>query len=180
MLLNKTAFFSIVFSIATLVTLNVFAEASEFTAYHNKESCYRVNIPKGWAIETFDDDLAATSPAESKEDKHFENLEIWTETLDEPMTLDTYNQKSIANLKKRMAQFTLKEEGVGQVSAIPARWFRATVKSGGVNGEVLQYQALAGNRIYILNFTAEPSTYDKYAPLFKEIVSSFTLLEDCQ
>lgn len=184
MFFNKNVSFLLVISLI-LFTFHIFAEESAFVSYRHPEGCYRIDLPKEWSVEFTDNDLAATSPAEDKGDTHFENLQLWNESLDEPTTLESYYRQSLANLKQRMSKFVLQEEGQGTFTTskgdhIPARWFHALVKSGGVEGIVLQYQAVVGTRVYVLNFTAEASKYLVYAPTFQKIASSFRLDDECR
>lgn len=149
----------------------------EYVTYINRDGCYSVNFPNTWKIETpeggEDDDISASSPAEHVEDKTFENVEIWVESLDKPLSGEEYFRKSLKNMEKHSTIFEIKEKGTRNIDGVNAHWFHAFVKKGGASGEILQYQLIVDHRVYILNFTADPAAYPQYEKIFEVIVSSF-------
>ncbi len=150
---------------------------AEYVTYVNQDGCYTVQFPSTWKIETpeggEDDDISAISPAQHKDDKAFENVEIWVETLENPMPGEEYFALSLKNMEKHSVAFEIKEKGTRMIDGVKAHWFHAFVKKTGASGEVLQYQMIVDDRIYILNFTAEASAYAGFEKIFETIVSSF-------
>jgi hypothetical protein len=167
------AFSLILITVSTIWVTSATAVELEYESYTNKDGCYSVDFPKSWSIIPDEDDVSAVSPAENEQDKAFESAEIWVETLDEPRTLDEYFPLSLENLKKHYGKFELVGQGAELLDKVPAKWFRAKITRGSVQGEILQYQMIIDQRVYIINFTADPSAYSRFEAIFSRITSSF-------
>ncbi|MDP1835081.1 MAG: PsbP-related protein [Chlamydiales bacterium] len=167
------AFSLILMTTCTIWLTSAYSEELQFEKYTNKDGCYSVDFPKSWSIIPDEDDVSAVSPAENEQDKAFESVEIWVETLDEPRGLDEYFPLSLENLKKHYTKFEVVGEGSELLDKVPSRWFRAKITRGNVQGEVLQYQMIIDQRVYIINFTADPSAYSRFETIFNRITSSF-------
>ncbi len=176
----RNIIFSSILLIISLASGSAQAEQQSsltYMNYVNQNGCFSVDVPSTWRIEVIgeDDDIAAVSPAENAEDKSFESVEIWVDPLENSISLEDYYAKSVQALEKHSTKFELTQSGSRIIDGHESRWFRAVLTRGGVTAEILQYQMILDERIYIINFTAEVAAYARYEAIFEAIIGSFRL-----
>lgn len=143
--------------------------------YVNKDKGYSIVFPKNWEMkEKFMGlDVFALSPLEGDKDAFRENVNIITEDLSNPMSLDEYYSMGLVNLKTLLADFKEIDSGTIDVNGIPMKWIVYDHRMGEVRARVLQFIAVKDRRAFVITFSAMPDDFAKYRPAFEQIGKTF-------
>jgi len=149
--------------------------------YHSERGRFSLSIPPAWEKQEQDMGqgvwgLIAQSPDEATSDFFSENINIVIVPAD-TTDLSEANRRGIEILKRNMAQFTLLDQAVGKIGPHSASWFIHTFSYEGHTLKLLQYTLINGNKMYIATCTALPETFDRYRPVFENIVASIAFDE---
>jgi hypothetical protein len=147
--------------------------------YTNKDKGYSIVFPKNWEMkEKFMGlDVFALSPLEGDKDLFRENVNIITEDLTKPMSLDDYYSMGLVNLKTLLTDFKEVESGNIDVNGIPMKWIVYDHRMGEVKARVLQFIAVKDRRAYVVTFSAMPDDFAKYRPAFEQIAKTYKFNE---
>ena len=109
--------------------------------YTSPEEDLRVSYPRDWVPqERFMGTVVAFffSPLDGQSDLFRENVNLVTDSLDRPVTVEQHTQASLRPLAQVIARFELIEEGEGTLADRPARFNQFTGRQGGVELTWLQ------------------------------------------
>ena len=176
-------------AIATVVTLGIGGVASwllfnqrisepevELSLYENIERGFRVNYPTAWSKQNRDDFFATGvvffSPLEEDTDKFKERVSVLVENLSEDTSLDKYTEQSLLEIEK------LSDPNVGepQTISLGENEGKQVVYDSEENGKPVQRMqawSVEDNNAYVITYTAESDTYDKYLPTVEKMIESF-------
>jgi hypothetical protein len=135
----------------------------------------KIGFPKDWTTKEEMEPttglwtLMATSPPNG--DDFAENVNVVVVPAG-TTDLKEQSRRGIAVLKQRMPGFSLIEEGYSRLGENDVAWFTNTHEYQGHTLKATAYSILHGKELFIITCTTLPDTYDRYAPAFKDIVSS--------
>ncbi len=143
--------------------------------YHNAQKGYTIVFPSNWEVKEgfMGLDVFGLSALKNSEDKFRENVNVVTEDLRTPLTLDEYYDLGVKNLSMLLTDFKEIDTGRVDVNGVPARWIVYDHRMGEVRARVLQVIMVKGDRAYIITATATPEEFDSYRGSFDTIVKSF-------
>ena len=151
-----------------------------FLTYRNQSYGVEISYPMDWDIsEDFPGVVVIIlAPQEDPKDMFRENLNILVQDLtSQPMTMDEYTQLSLAQFEQTVNKFKVIDPlYITNLSGMPA--YRITYNQ--VQGKFKLIGSVAwtliDNTAYVLTVTAGRKDYDKYEPIFNEMIKSFKIL----
>jgi hypothetical protein len=131
------------------------APDAQVLVYTSRADGLRVSYPQDWVPqERFMGTVVAFfSPLDGRSDVFSENVNLVTDRLDRPVTVEQYTNASLRPLAQVIAGFELIEEGEGTLAGRRARYIRFTGRQGGLDLSWLQLLAVEGERALVLSYT---------------------------
>ena len=176
-------------AIATAVTLGIGGVASwllfnqrisepevDLSLYENIERGFRVDYPTAWSKQNRDDFFATGvvffSPLEDDTDKFKERVSVMVENLSEDTSLDEYTEQSLSEIEKLSDPNVDEPQTIG----LGENEGKQVVYDSEENSKPVQRMqawSVEDNKAYVITYTAEPDTYDKYLPTVEKMIESF-------
>lgn len=91
------------------------------------------------------------------------------------MTLQKYDEISLAQAPTLITDFKLIAHGDAEISGIPAKTVVYTGRQGVFRLKFMQLYLLADAKAYVITFTVEESRYGDYEKVARQIANSFSL-----
>ena len=150
----------------------------ELSIYENSNQGFKIDYPENWSAQNRDDFFATGvvffSPLEGDSDRFKERVSILIENLASDSSLEQYTEQSLAEIKR----LTDPDIGEAQATNLGKEPGRRIVYQGEENGSPVQRMqtwSVKDNQAFVLTYTAEPETYDKYLPLVEKMIKSFAI-----
>jgi serine/threonine-protein kinase len=122
--------------------------------------------------------VAFYSPRESDNDVILDNVNIIIEDLTElPASFNEYSEEFLNQIKQFITNANIISTSETTLSGNRAGKFIFTGTQGTMNLKFLQVWAVIENKIYVLTYTADVNTFDKFLPLGKQIINNFRIEE---
>ncbi|MBE9045729.1 protein kinase [Pleurocapsales cyanobacterium LEGE 10410] len=172
------------FMFATVVSFWLFISKSseseiQLSSYENSSQGFELNYPEVWSKQKRDDFFTSgtvfLSPLENDSDKFKERVSVLVEDLSGSMSLAQYTAESIAEIKR------LSDPNVGEAQTVKLgdRPGQQVIYEGEEHGSSIQRMqtwSVEGDRAYIITYTAQPQSYNKYLPIVERMIESFKIL----
>lgn len=142
-------------TLGRLPSPQVIAPDAQVLVYTSPAEGLRVSYPRDWVPqERFMGTVVAFfSPLDGQSDLFSENVNLVTDRLDRPVTVEQYTRASLRPLAQVIADFELTEQGEGTLADRPARYIRFTGRQGGVQLTWLQLLTVEGEQALVLSYT---------------------------
>ena len=151
-----------------------------FSTYENIDYGIKIEYPKNWTVDEVTEPPVVVqflSPREGIGDTFQENVTIAYEELPQPMTLQEYTESSINLLRGLFTEFNLIEQSDTTLAGNPAQEILYTGKMEGTDLKCMQVITLKDDKVYILTYTAFPTTYPRYLQAVQTMTESFEIVE---
>jgi len=143
--------------------------------YTDENRGYRIDYNPDWEMERIDVSMVFSSPKESEEDAFQEAVNVVVQELSEmSMTLDELTGHMKEYLQK--AEATIVETGETELGGTKGRFLVVSGKQGDLELKMMQVYTIAGNKVYIVTFTAEQGKFDAYLEDARKMIDSFAML----
>ncbi|MGH9167804.1 MAG: hypothetical protein ACRD02_08280 [Acidimicrobiia bacterium] len=131
------------------------APDAQVLVYASPAEGLRLSYPRDWVPqERFMGTVVALfSPLAGQSDLFSENVNLVTDRLDRPVTVEQYTRASLQPLAQVIAGFELIEEGEGTLAERPARYIKFTGRQGGLELTWLQLLTVEGEQALVLSYT---------------------------
>ena len=180
----QVGFCSLLLLAASTLLLRFWKEPEiPYLSYVSDDYGMELDYPEAWTLSSRDDFLLsgvmAASPLEDAEDFFRENISVLVERVGENTSLEDYTIDSISEIRNS-GNFTLLDTqgySLGDRDAVSAV-YRGEERN--VEIKRMQLWTVAGDKAYIITFTAQPEEYERYFPIAKKVIDSFQLLPSTQ
>jgi hypothetical protein len=155
--------------IATSLLILLCISTSPAFAYTNTKYGFSIDPPPGWTVtEPSYAAVLFTGPTDSG---FTVNINIQVETT--TMTLDQYKTASKQALQDAFDNLHIISEGSRTINGVNAYEVVYNFTYASVTAQQKQVWLIANGKAYIVVYTAVPSTYSTYLPLFETSVQTF-------
>lgn len=151
---------------------------TKLSLYENAEQKFKLDYPDTWLKKNRDDFFATGvdffSPLESNSDKFKERVSVLVESLAENTSLEQYTDESIAEIK-RLSDSAL---NTAKTTKLGNREAKQVVYDGNENGILVRKMetwSVQKNQAYVVTYTAQPNSYEKYLPTIQRMLKSFVI-----
>lgn len=152
----------------------------QFLTYTNPNYGVEINYPMDWDImENYMGTVAIfLSPQENPNDDFRDNANIVVQDLSGmSMDLEQYNSLSMTQLQQLITKFKVIEPiSITMLAGIPACRIKYQGKQGKLKLQWYSIWTIMDNAAYVVTCTAKQDSYNKYLPIFNEMISSFRIL----
>jgi hypothetical protein len=145
-----------------------------FTRYWSPNGAFSVEFPGKWELVVSDNSIGAVSDPESDKDTFRDNTLVLFSDLDKEYDLKEYFDANVEQMKKTFSNFVVASEDQITVGGKDARKVVFSFTYG--NGQELktvQVYVNDGKKGYIIQGMGEKGSYDTFAPIFTDVISSF-------
>jgi serine/threonine-protein kinase len=151
------------------------AMAGEQKLHRDGVKKFSVKYPADWEPKEgeYGTTFMALSPVENETDAFRENFNIVYNEYPTAYTLEDYFDASLEGLKKFLTDFQVLDKGKAVINNRESRWIMYLHRMGEIKVKVKQYFFVNGKRTYILTFSAEPNSYERFHGHFEAIAASF-------
>jgi len=150
---------------------------NNFKTFQNPLQGFMVTYPQNWEpiTQNYQNQIinGFLAPLDDQTDLFRENLNVIIDTFQSPILLETYYQWNLSQLKNFPDIQFLKNYD-GTLSSLPSKILVYTRLQNGKGFTFSQVYAVRGNKGCVLTFTAESDKYQKYQPIFQQILSRFS------
>ncbi len=152
----------------------------EFLKIINPNLGFEIGYPSHWEIQQQAPDGSAfgfLSPIDGENDAMRENVNIQVQNLpDSTYDLDKFSELSLQGFQTQLGEFEIIENAKRMtLSGIPAE---KIVFFGTLQNISFKFQSIYGvsrPHAYILTYTAIDETYEKFLPIFEDIITSLKI-----
>lgn len=139
-------------------------------------------LPDKWEVmdQNLGLDLVALAPAVKPDDLFRQNLNVISIKMDTPLSLDEYYGYNVESLRELLENFDLENSQNVTIGGSPAKKIVFTHTVGPVNVKVIQYLTIVGKKAYVVTFTADTLSFDKYNQAFDDIAKSVQFKPEAQ
>jgi len=157
---------------------------STSVAFGDKSTGVSVQYPQNWT-RAFDHYLtsifAIYAPLQNASDTYYDNIRIMTQDIRNPGQSNFTVQKHITDLenyfKANLKNFHLLQNESTSLSATPAYGITYSFTSNDMMKHKLQrIVSLKVNKIYTIIYDSTENSFDRYLPIFKELLTSFKFI----
>jgi hypothetical protein len=157
---------------------------STSVAFVDKSTRVSVQYPQNWT-RAFDHYLtsifAIYAPLQNASDTYYDNIRIMTQDIRNIGQSNFTVQKHITSLenyfKDNLKNFHLLQNESTSLSSSPAYGITYTFKSNDMMKHKLQrIVSLKGNMVYTIIYDSTENSFDRYLPIFKELLTSFKFI----
>ena len=139
------------------------------------EYSIKINYPSSWSRKDDNSDpikVMFLSPQESPNDQLLEGLSVSVDDTLGNMTLESFIEGNITNLRQENSDFTLIESTPTTVSGVPAHQIVFTANQK----KTLVVATVRNNVFYWIIYQSEPASYLKFLSSAEQMISSFEFL----
>ena len=127
---------------------------------------YEITVPTGWMAQRTDSDALFILYSPVEEDDTFrENVNLVEEQLLLKTTPENYLKAARTNLTAAFGEFDILEQGKD--------YHIIRLETGDQELQLMQCARIKGKTAIVITCTASPESFERYQPVFKEIVGSF-------
>ena len=151
----------------------------ETKTYSNAAENLEIDYPADWELqEGFMGTVAVfLSPAESEADLFQENLNIGTQDLSAtPMSLASYTEINVLQIEELITDSEVLESTSTTLAGNPAHVVVYTGAQGVFTLKWLQVWTIKDNMVYMLTYTAEEASYNKFMSSIEGMINSFKIM----
>lgn len=150
----------------------------ELSLYKNSSYSFALDYPTTWSSQNRDDFFASGvvffSPLEEDSDHFKERVSILVENLASDSSLAQYTEQSLVEIKR------LSDPNVGEAQAInlgkeAGRQIIYRGEESGSPVQRMQAWTVRDNQAYVITYTAEPESYERYLPSVEKMIESFAI-----
>lgn len=137
--------------------------------YENQEMGFAIDYDKGWTYsygKLYFGETKFTSPS----GESWVTVSKWPYYSNPPPIEEVVRDYSDL---KELPNATLTGSGITKISGHPAGYITYETVVGNTVFKHLEYLVQADNTLYVITYTSERTSYDRYESLFKQMVSSF-------
>ncbi len=151
-------------------------EASRSPGINAGAGKFDISTPAGWQRkDTIFGGISATMLSTPSSDTGFRtNISVVSDSM-QSLSLDDYEQQTIANLAKYVRQFVLTGKGEVVIGGIHARWIQYTQRPIGFDLSNICYLVPNKGIVYIITCSSLQSQMEQNRPSFDQAVLSFRL-----
>jgi len=144
--------------------------------YSHTSPAFRVDHPSSWTETSSAGVLIAfTTPLSEQSDMFSENVNILQQSLPAGTTLQEYTNLSLANAGSIVTDFHVVSSRTTTLSSLPAQELEYTGSVGAKSLHFFAEWTVVGTSAYVLTYTAEPASYQRYLAEAVAIIHSFRL-----
>ncbi|MBI5412149.1 hypothetical protein HZA43_03155 [Candidatus Peregrinibacteria bacterium] len=149
-----------------------------FLIYTNRTLGIQINFPQEWNIKNMIGSSMPFffSPESSYADPANLNILVKIVPPDASMTLGSFTQQSIDEMKKTLVDFKLIDSRATDLDGLLAHQVVYTGTSGPSHGQFLQIWALKNGKIYLLSFVGSVASYGKFVKTAQQMIETFKIL----
>lgn len=144
------------------------------TRYWAPNGAFSIEFPSKWELVVSENSIGAVSDPESDKDTFRDNTLVLFSDLDKEYNLKEYFDANVDQMKKTFSNFVVVSQDQLNVGGKEAMKVVFTFTYG--NGQELktvQVYVNDGKKGYIIQGMGEKSSYDKFEPIFTDVVNSF-------
>jgi serine/threonine-protein kinase len=160
--------------ICLLFALNYPTQAKWIT-FKDSLGRYSLEYPANWEQVYIQGATGFVSPFENDSDDFRENVNVMIQSLKNPMTLAEYtamSKKQYTDAYGPKAVISMKDTTFCGYNATKGVF---AIMYGDKDIKLQQIWYIKNNSAYLITFTAEPKTYEKYLPTAERITGSFKM-----
>jgi hypothetical protein len=174
---------------------NLATEPTGFLTYNNATYGITMQYPSDWTVDNtdFPDDgvtqiVGFYSLLDSRLDKYAERLWIAQDNLplDQDFDLAEYAEQIVTDYEATLVDFSVDEidteidsqtAGLGNIDDSPAYRivYTETLEPENIELKTMEIGTVVENRLYVINYYSEATSYDRYLPIIEQIISSIQL-----
>jgi serine/threonine-protein kinase len=144
--------------------------------YSNHSPDFTVDHPISWDEASFPGALVVfTTSSSEPSDAFAENVNVLQQSVPEGTTLQEYTTQSLAQADDIIEDFQVVSSHTTTLSTLPAQELEYTGIVGGRNLQFFAAWTISGTSAYVLTYTAEPASYQRYLTEAVAIIRSFSL-----
>lgn len=131
------------------------------------------DIQEGYAEQNLDFVMIAMSPEEGPRDRFIENMNILVDSIGHPMSSKDYFNQNLRGVMQDLPNIELREQSQVTVNGVPMH--KAVYTWSGDASRITTYQFIfvRADKGYVITFTTEPGSFQRFRPVFDDIVKSF-------
>ncbi len=149
----------------------------EADRYYNKENGFSIKFPKGWRIETAQEErvfaVRALSPPEGVGDSFRESIKLTTEDMPVKQRLDDFASDILMNSLNDIPGYKVLEGGETVIDNTRAKWTISTYPMEEVEVKVLAYNFIKGQRGFVIVCDTESEKFPAFREIFEKAALSF-------
>lgn len=145
---------------------------TEFVRHVNAAGRYTVELPKGWEVQAFDDDVNGRNPR--TDGCLSASAAVTTERLDREVGVDAFLDERLPFIRRMSPNWTESERTAATLSGVPAKKFVYSHTTGNVRWTFLVYVTVKGRNAYLMQCGARADLFDQYKSACERIAQSFT------
>jgi serine/threonine-protein kinase len=151
--------------------------SGELTTFHSEEEGFSIGYPPDWTRqEGAFGSVVAFADAEHASGGFAPNVNVVVEELpSSDISQDQYTEAALAQLKNFITNLDNVEQNPSQLAGQPATEVTYTGTQGTSELRWLQVYTVAGDRAFVLTFTALPEQFDSVEPMARQMFASFAI-----
>ncbi len=150
----------------------------ELSLYENSSYSFALDYPTTWSSQNRDDFFASGvvffSPLEEDSDQFKERVSILVENLASDSSLEQYTEQSLVEIK-RLSDPNIGEAQATNLGKEAGRQILYRGEESGTPVQRMQAWAVKDNQAYVITYTAEPESYERYLPAVEKMIESFAI-----
>lgn len=147
--------------------------------YTNKEKQYSINYPSDWQRKEVPSiDFVLFAPPKGNDAQVHASMNIIAEKVSPPVTLTQFYTESINNITTELKDVKIDSSGEISLNGTTSKWVVYSHKMQDIDFKVLQYFAVANDKVYLLTFSALANDFASYKPEFEKIAETFKVTKN--
>lgn len=145
---------------------------TEFVRHVNGPGGYTLELPKGWDVIPFEDDVDARNPR--ADGCLSASVGVTAERLEREGTIDAYLNERLPLIRRLSSNWTESERTDASLGGLPAKKFQYShTAAGSVKWTFMVYVALKGSTAYLVQCGARTDLFDQYKSACERVIQSF-------
>jgi len=144
---------------------------TEFVPHVNAPGGYTLDLPKGWEVVPFEDDVDARNPR--TDGCLSASASVTTERLERESGADAYLNERLPLIRSLSSNWTESERTDAVLGALPAKKFQYSHTKGNAKWTFIVYVAVKGTHAYLVQCGAHADLFDQYRSTCERILQSF-------
>lgn len=145
---------------------------TEFVRHINAAGRYTVDLPRGWEVQVFGDDVNARNPR--TDGCLSASAAVTTELLEREVGVDVYLDERLSFIRRMSANWTESDRAAATLGGLPAKKFVYSHTTGNARWTFLVFVTVRGRTAYLVQCGARADLFDQHKTACEKIAQSFT------